>query len=112
MRRGEIWWASLPDPQGSGLGYRRPVVIVQNNSFNESRINTVIVAILTSNLNLVAAPGNVMIERRVSMISDDSVVNVSQVLTIDRFLLTEAVGKFPNRIMDTIDDGLRLVMTL
>ncbi len=80
MRRGEIWWASLQDPQGSGPGYRRPVVIVQSDSFNESRINTVIVAILTSNLNLAAAPGNVMIERRVSMLSDDSIANVLQAL--------------------------------
>ena len=112
MRRGEIWWASLPDPQGSGPGYRRPVVIIQSDSFNESRINTVIVAILTSNLNLAAAPGNVMIERRVSMLSDDSIANVSQVLTIDRFLLTQVVSKLPDRIMDTIDDGVRLVMNL
>ena len=112
MRRGDIWWASLPDPQGSGPGYRRPVVVIQSDSFNESRINTVIVAILTSNLNLAAAPGNVTIEQRVSMLSNDSIVNVSQVLTLDRFLLTEAVGKLPDRIMDTIDDGLRLVMNL
>ena len=112
MRRGEIWWASLPDPQGLGPGYRRPVVIIQSDSFNENRINTVIVAIPTSNLNLAAAPGNVIIERRVSMLSDDSIVNVSQVLTIDRSLLTEVVGKLPDRIMDTIDHGLRLVMNL
>ena len=112
MRRGEIWWASLPDPQGLGPGYRRPVVIIQSDSFNENRINTVIVAIPTSNLNLAAAPGNVIIERRVSMLSDDSIANVSQVLTIDRSLLTEVVGKLPDRIMDTIDHGLRLVMNL
>ena len=112
MRRGEIWWASLQDPQGLGPGYRRPVVIVQSDSFNESRINTVIVAIITSNLILAAAPGNVMIEQRVSMLSNDSIVNVSQVLTIDRSLLTEVVSKLPDRIMDTIDDGLRLVMNL
>ena len=112
MRRGEIWWASLQNPQGSGPGYRRPVVIVQSDSFNESRINTVIVAIITSNLNLAAAPGNVMIEQRVSMLSNDSIVNVSQVLTIDRSLLTEVVSKLPDRIMDTLDDGLRLVMNL
>ena len=112
MRRGEIWWASLPDPQGSGPGYRRPVVVIQSDSFNESRINTVIVAILTSNLKLAAAPGNVMIERRVSMLSGASIVNVSQVLTIDRSLLTEVVSNLPDRIMDTIDDGLRLVMNL
>ena len=112
MRRGEIWWASLPDPQRSGPGYRRPVVIIQSDSFNESRINTVIVAILTSNLNLATAPGNVIIEQRVSMLSADSIVNVSQVLTIDRSLLTEVISKLPNRIMDTIDDGLRIVMNL
>ena len=112
MRRGEIWWASLQDPQGSGPGYRRPVVIVQSDSFNESRINTVIVAIITSNLILAAAPGNVMIEQRVSMLANDSIVNVPQVLTIDRSLLTEVVSKLPDRIMDTIDDGLRLVMNL
>ena len=112
MQRGDIWWASLPDPQGLGPGYRRPVVIVQSDSFNESRVNTVVVAIITSNLNLAAAPGNVVIEQRVSMLSGDSIVNVSQVLTMDKFLLTEAVGKLPDRIMDTIDDGLRLVMNL
>ena len=112
MRRGEIWWASLQDPQGSGPGYRRPVVIVQSDSFNESRINTVIVAIITSNLILAAAPGNVMIEQRVSMLANDSIVNVPQVLTIDRSLLTEVVSKLPDRIMDTLDDGLRLVMNL
>ena len=112
MRRGEIWWAPLPDTHASGPGYRRPVVIVQSDSFNESRVNTVVVAIITSNLNLAAAPGNVMIERRISMLADDSIVNVSQVLTMDKFLLTEAVGKLPDRIMDTIDDGLRLVMNL
>ena len=93
MRRGEIWWASLQDPQGSGPGYRRPVVIVQSDSFNESRINTVIVAIITSNLILAAAPGNVMIEQRVSMLANDSIVNVPQVLTIDRSLLTEVVSQ-------------------
>ena len=112
MRRGEIWWASLQDPQGSGPGYRRPVVVVQSDSFNESRINTVIVAIITSNLNLAAAPGNVMIQQRVSMLPNDSIVNVSQVLTIDRSLLTEVVSKLPDRILDTIDDGLRLVVNL
>ena len=87
-------------------------MIIQSDSFNESRINTVIVAILTSNLSLAAAPGNVVIEQRVSMLSDDSIANVSQVLTIDMSLLTEAVGKLPDRIVDTIDDGLRLVMNL
>ena len=112
MRRGDIWWASLPDPHGSGPGYRRPVVIVQSDPFNESRINTVVVAAMTSNLNLTAAPGNVFVERSISKLPDDSVADVSQVLTIDKHLLTEEVGKLPDRILDTIDDGLRLVLNL
>lgn len=112
MRRGEVWWASLPAPQGSGPGFRRPVVVIQSDPFNESRINTVIVAAITSNLNLAAAPGNVFVERSVSTLPADSVVNVSQVLTIDRLLLTENIGKLPDGIMGTIDDGLRLVLSL
>ena len=86
--------------------------MVQSDSFNESRINTVVVAAITSNLNLAAAPGNVLVERGVSMLPEDSVVNVSQVLTIDRLLLTENIGELPDWVMDTIDDGLRLVLNL
>ena len=112
MWRGEIWWASLPDPLGSGPGYRRPVVVIQSDPFNESRINTVIVAAITSNLSLAAAPGNILLERNISMLSSDSVVNVSQVLTVDRSLLTELIGNLPDGIMGAIDDGLRLVMDL
>ena len=112
MRRGEIWWASLPDPLGSGPGYRRPVVVIQSDPFNESRISTVIVAVITSNLNLSAAPGNILLERNVSKLPSDSVVNVSQVLTVDRSLLTEPVSNLPDGIMNAIDDGLRLVMNL
>ena len=112
MWRGEIWWASLPDPLGSGPGYRRPVVVIQSDPFNESRINTVIVAVITSNLSLAAAPGNILLERNISMLSTDSVVNVSQVLTVDRSLLTELIVDLPDGIMSAIDDGLRLVMDL
>lgn len=112
MRRGEIWWTSLPDPIGSGPGFQRPAVIIQGNSFNASRINTVIVAMLTSNVDLAAAPGNVLIEQSASLLSRDSVVNVSQVLTIDKSLLTEFVSILPDQIVETIDDGLRLVMDL
>ncbi len=112
MRRGEIWWVSLPDPHGSGPGYRRPVVVIQSDSFNESRINTVIVAAITSELRLAAAPGNVVIEQKISTLPDDSVVNVSQVLTVDKRLLVEKIGELPDRIMVTIDDGLRLVLNV
>ena len=102
----------MPDPHGSDPGYRRPVVIIQSNPFNESRINTVVVAAMTSNLNLTAAPGNVFVERSISKLPDDSVADVSQLLTIEKRLLTEEVGKLPDRILDTIDDGLRLVLNL
>lgn len=112
MRRGEIWWASLPDSTGSGPGYRRPVVVIQSDSFNESRISTVIVASITSNLRLSAAPGNIFLERHISMLPSDSVVNVSQILTVESFFLTELVQELPREIMNSIDDGLRLVLHL
>ena len=110
MRRGEIWWASPPDSHGSGQ--RRPVVIIQDDSFNESLINTVIVATITSDMTLAAAPGNVVIVKDASTLPDDSVVNVAQLLTLDKRLLTENVGRLPEEIMNTIDDGLRLVLSL
>ena len=112
MRRGEIWWASLPNPLGPGPGYRRPVIVIQSDPFNESRIGTVIVAIIISNLSLSAAPGNVLLERNTTTLPSDSVVNVSQVLTVDKSLLTELAGNLPDGIMNAIDDGLRLVMDL
>ena len=112
MKRGEIWWASFPDIHGSGPGFRRPVVVIQSNSFNESLINTVVVAVVTSDLTLAAAPGNVVIGEEASSLPDDSIVNVSRVLTMDKRLLTENVGRLPDKIMDSIDDGLRLVLGL
>ena len=102
----------LPDPHGSSPGFRRPVVIIQNDSFNESRINTVVVAVVTSDLALAAAPGNVVIERSVSTLPDDTVINVSQILTIDKRLLIENVARLPDRIMEAVGDGLRLVLGL
>ena len=112
MRRGEIWWASLPEPQGSGPGFRRPVVVIQSDPFNESRINTVIVAVITSNLHLAAAPGNVSLNSDESGIPRDSVVNVSQVLTVDKSFLTERVSTLSENVMATIDAGLRLALGL
>lgn len=110
MRRGEVWWASLPDPLESGPDHRRPVVIIQDNSFNESRIGTVVVAAITSDMKLAAAPGNVAIGRKDSMLQTDSVADVSQILTLDKRLLTEKVSKLPDRVVEAIDDGLRLVI--
>ena len=112
MKRGEIWWASLPEPTGSGLGIRRPVLIVQSNPFSSSRIATVVVAAITSNLRLSAAPGNVEIPKRESGLGKTSVVNVSQVLTLDRTLLTEQVRRLSDKKIVEIDLGLRVVLGL
>lgn len=112
MRRGEIWWASLPEPQGSGPGFRRPVVVVQSNSFNESRISTVIVAVVTSNLRLADAPGNVLLEKGETMLPRDSLINVSQVLTVDKSFLTERVTTLRDETMAAVDAGLKLALCL
>ncbi len=112
MSRGEIWWADLPEPRGSEPGYRRPVLIVQADSFNRSKIQTVIVAVITSNLRLAEAPGNVILPARVSGLPRDSVVNVSQLLTIDHSFLTEHLGKLPARMLADVEAGLRLVLQL
>lgn len=112
MKRGEVWWASLPGPAGSGPGFRRPVVVLQSNPFNASRISTVIVGVVTSNLALAEAPGNVRIGRADSGLTKASVVNVSQVLTLDRELLTERVRALPAGLMRRVDEGLRLVLGL
>lgn len=91
---------------------RRPVVVVQSNPFNESRIATVVIAVITSNLALAAAPGNVRIARSDSGLGKPSVINVSQVLTIDRTLLIDRVRMLPAHVLHTVDEGLRLVMGL
>ena len=112
MVRGEIWWASLPAPQRSGPGYRRPVVIVQSDPFNESRINTVVIAAITSNTRLSAAPCNILLSAEDSGLPRESVINVSQVLTVDRSYLTERINALSRSVVARLDDGLRLVMGL
>jgi mRNA interferase MazF len=110
--RGEIWWVNLPEPIGSSPGFRRPVLVVQSDSFNQSKILTVVVAVITKNLELAKAPGNVSITARTSRLPVDSVVNVSQVITIDKSLLTEFVSTLPNKKMEKIEEGLRMVLSL
>lgn len=112
MKRGEVWWAALPEPTGSGPGLRRPVLVIQSNPFNQSRINTVVVAVVTSNLALAAAPGNVRLTKSDAGLPRASIVNVSQVLTIDRTLLTLRVKSLPERVMHGVDEGLRLALGL
>ena len=112
MRRGEVWWATLPDPRASEPGYRRPVLIVQSDAFNQSAISTVIVAIITANLRLAAAPGNVILRRRESRLTKDSVVNVSQLVTLNKDFLVQRVAKIPPARIREVKDGLRLVLSL
>jgi len=112
IRRGEIWWASLPQPRGSEPGYSRPVLIVQSDEFNRSRIGTVIAAVITSNTRLAEAPGNVLISRKASGLPKESVVNVSQLITLDKTFLRERVKKLATRELAQVENGLRLVLSL
>ena len=110
MERGEIWWADLGEPAGAEPGYRRPLLIVQTDAFNRSRLATTIAIVLTSNLRLADAPGNVLIPADESGLPKDSVVNVSQLMTLAKSQLTERVRKLPARFMRAVTDGLKLVL--
>ena len=102
----------MPEPIGSGPGYRHPVLIVQAEFLNETRINTVIALVVTTNLNLAEMPGNVVLSERASGLSKESVANVTQILTFDKRLLLEYVGTLSERKMEQIENGLRLVLSL
>lgn len=110
ISQGDVCWASLPDPIGSGAGFRRPVVIVQGDSFNASRIATAVVVPLTSNERLAAAPGNVLLSAATTGLPRDSVANVSQIVALDRELLTETVARLPDSYLNRIVAGIYLVL--
>ena len=112
MKRGEVWWASLPDPIGSGPGYRRPVLIIQSDAFNRSGIGTIICAVISSNQKLAGAPGNVRLPKRASGLPKPSVVNVSQLISLDRKCLIKPVKELAPPTMSEVSEGLRLVMAL
>jgi mRNA interferase MazF len=112
VKRGEVWWAALPAPTGSGPGFRRPVLIIQSNPFNDSHLSTAIVAVITSNLALTEAPGNVRAAKAETGLPKPSVVNVSQILTIDKALLTERLRPLAAAAMTRVDNGLRLALGL
>jgi mRNA interferase MazF len=112
MQRGEIWWAELPEPVASEPGYRRPILIIQSDDFNRSRIQTVIAVALTTNLRLAAAPGNVRVAAADTKLSKDSVVNVSQIITVDKSFLTKRVSRVDDYVMLLVEDGLRTVLAL
>ncbi len=112
LARGDIWWADLSEPRGSAPGYRRPLLIVQNDAFNRSRLRTTIAVVLTSNMRLVEAPGNVLVPAKASGLPRDSVANVSQVITVDRTALTDRAGRLPATLLNQVADGLRLTLSL
>jgi mRNA interferase MazF len=112
VERGQVWWADLGEPRGSEPGFRRPLLIVQDDAFNRSRLRTVIAVVLTSNLRLLDAPGNVLIPARVAGLPKDSVANVSQVITVDRDVLDEPVGRLRGDMLKDVENGLRLALGL
>jgi mRNA interferase MazF len=112
VERGQVWWADLDEPRGSEPGFRRPLLIVQDDAFNRSRIRTVLAIVLTSNLRLIDAPGNVLIPAKAAGLPKDSVANVSQIVTLDRDYLTEPAGKVRGPLLKNVENGLRLVLGL
>ena len=112
IERGQVWWADLPRPEGSEPGFRRPVLIVSNDAFNRSRIRTVLAVTLTANLSLVDAPGNVLVPAKASGLPKDSVANVSQVVTLDKEVLTDLAGRIKGTLLSDVSAGLRLVLSL
>ncbi len=110
ISQGEIWWADLPAPSGSGPGFRRPVVVVQCDALNSSRIATVVCVPLTSNLKWALAPGNVRLAARLTGLPKDSVANVSQIVTLDKMFLTARAGKLPRPKLDLVLSGIGIVL--
>jgi mRNA interferase MazF len=110
IAQGDIWWANLGDPIGAQPGYRRPMVIVQGNAFNQSRIATVVCVPLTTNLKWAEAPGNVMLRRSITGLAQDSVANVSQIMVLDKMQLEERIGATPSRQFETILAGVDMVL--
>ena len=108
--QGDVWWADLGEPIGSGAGYRRPVIVVQGDPFNRSGIATVVCVPLTSNLKWAGAPGNVPLKPRDSGLPKESVANVSQVVALDRGLLVERVAKVPAAKLDLVLRGIDVVL--
>jgi mRNA interferase MazF len=110
ISQGEIWWADLGEPVGSAPGYRRPVLVVQGDAFNRSRIGTVVCVPLTSNLKWAEAPGNVLLKSTATGLDRDSVANVSLVVAIDREQLTERVGKISGRKLEQVLAGIDVML--
>jgi len=110
IRQGELYWISLGRPDGSGPGYRRPCLVIQNNLFNRSRISTVVICLLTSNLARAQAPGNVLLRKGEGKLDKRSVVNVSQIFTVGRSRLGPKIGVLSPRRLRQVLDGIALVL--
>jgi len=112
IHRGQIWWADLREPRGSEPAYRHPVLVLQRDEVNRSQINTIVVCLLTSNTVLARAPGNTLLRRRRTGLPRDSVVNASQVATLNKSDLEELVSALPPDLMDDVDHGIRWFLGL
>lgn len=110
IAQGEVWWADLAPLHGSDPGFRRPVVVVQGNALNRSRIATTVCVALTSNLKWASAPGNVLLDARATGLARDSVANVSQLVTLDKNVFGERTGKLPRQKIDLILSGIDVVL--
>ena len=110
--RGQIWWMDFAEPRGSEPGYRHPVLVLQRDEVNASRIGTVIVCVLTSNVALTRAPGNTLLPRQATGLRRDSVANASQIATVNKSDLEEMIGTLPRGLMDAVDQGVRWFLNL
>jgi len=110
ISQGDIYWLDLDEPEGSEPGYRHPFVVIQNDAFNKSKINTVVACALTSNLKLASAPGNVLLKKGEANLSKASVVNISQVLTVDKSDLVEKIGQLSKKRVEEIVSGFEFLL--
>ena len=110
ISQGEIWWADLPEPAGSGPGFRRPVVVIQGDALNRSHISTIVCVPLTSNMKWANAPGNLALAPRLTGLPKDSVANCSQIIALDRVLLTRRTGKLPRATVEVLLSGVDVVL--
>lgn len=112
IRRGQIWWVDFGPPRGASPGYERPAVVIQSDGFNKTDIDSVIVAIVTTNLQLSRMPGNVSVESGFGGLKEDSVINITQLFTLDKSDLLELLGTLPRSTVEQVNKGLRLVLSI
>ena len=110
ISQGDVWWADLPEPSGSGPGFRRPVIVVQGEALNRSRIATTVCVPLTSNLRWADAPGNVLLTSRMTGLPKDSVANVSQIIALDKSVLTERAGRLSAAKTGLVLSGIDVIL--